>query len=537
MASVKAVVAVLGGQALGAVRGGLRAGFVSSLVLLLVFASGAEAEARNRRSLEALQKRYQQAFNEFRAEMLEVADFAEQQSYATDAAAIRQRALPFLEQTDNVDDLPNEPLPNLPVTLPDVERTWRTKLRNLETDYASLLYRLAREALKQGHASFAFSLIREVAYHDPDHRYARSLLGYVKYDDEWTTPFAATMRRRGHVWHERFGWLPSNHVSRYEKGERLFQGRWMSAEKEAGLRAKFENAWIVLTEHFEIHTNESLEGGVELGQALEEYHAFFRREFAAFFNTPQQMQRLFDGGGTALRNSGSRYRIHYYASRDEFIERLVRKQPNIAITNGLYMPGDRVAYFFHDPEVGAANRETMFHEVTHQLLSESNPRPIDVGREANFWLIEGLACYMESFQITPEGTSVGRPGHIRIYWARERLVNEDFFVPMRQFTALGMNEFQRPADIATLQRYYSQASGMAHFFLHYEDGAYRDAFIEHLAQIYSPSERVRRSPQTLETLLGIPFETLDAQYKEYMESLPAHPDADQLVPASSAATE
>jgi len=31
----------------------------------------------------------------------------------------------------------------------------------------------------------------------------------------------------------------------------------------------------------------------------------------------------------------------------------------------------------------------------------------DIGREANFWMIEGVACYMESLQLRDDLSSLG----------------------------------------------------------------------------------------------------------------------------------
>ena len=35
------------------------------------------------------------------------------------------------------------------------------------------------------------------------------------------------------VWHEKFGWLAKANVPRYEQGERLSAGRWVSEEADA----------------------------------------------------------------------------------------------------------------------------------------------------------------------------------------------------------------------------------------------------------------------------------------------------------------
>ena len=497
---------------------------VSGFVLLILCALAESVSAQGRSSQELLHEQYAQRRAEFEKAMGELADTCEAKGSVSDAERIRRLSVPLDEQTQNVDDLPTEVQPDIPVNAPPFEQEWRTRLRKLQTDYAQDLYSLSRRAIHAGLPSFAFDLVREVAFQNPDHAMARKMLGFVRYEDGWTTPFQASMQRRGFVWHPKFGWLPRTHVERYENGERYYNGHWISAEREAAIRSDFRNAWEVRTEHFEILTDYSLERGVELGVALEDFHRFFMREFAAFFSTPQQIEALFDAGSANPRETDDRHVIHYYRSREEFISRLKPKQPNIEVSNGLYMPADRTAYFYHDPDKLDTNMETMFHEVTHQLLGESTRRPVDAGLNANFWIIEGIACYMESFDRTDGRLSVGNPLHPRIHWARVRVLEEGFYVPMQKFTSLGMNQFQHAGDVPTLQRYYSQATGLTHFFLQYEEGRYRDALISYLTEIYSPDARVRARIQGLDQLTGVSFSELDQEYKAYLGTLPSLTD-------------
>jgi hypothetical protein len=487
-------------------------------MLLWLVSGTALAQSGNEKSLQLLQRLYQERYEEFRKEMHALADFCEEQTFLTTAAMIRHRASPVEERQAELDDLPEQVQPPLPPGAPDADRQWRVKLQKLEKDYAIALYRLARRALQQSHASFAFQLVREVAYHDPDHEHARRMLGFVRDGDEWTTPFARTMRRRGYVDHPEFGWLPKRHVPRHEEGERLFNGKWISAAREAALRSQFQNGWEIETEHFLVKTNHSLEKGVEISRELEAFHRFFIRELPGFFNSPQQMQKLFDEGAAGSGPSSKRHRVYYYRDKADFVSALRSRQPNVEMINGLYIPADRTAYFYHDPD--PFHLETMFHEVTHQLLGESGNRQVNVGEAADFWVIEGIACYMESYRHDEEGTRVGEP-HPRTFWARRKALDETQYIPMRRFMALGKQDFQTP-DMTQLHGYYSQATGMVHFFLHYREGIYRDAFIEYLAHVYSPVNRIRHVA-SIETSTGVRLETLDEQYLEHLRSLPADP--------------
>jgi hypothetical protein len=490
--------------------------------LTLCAADAALAAAGTPESLRLFTQQHEERRAKLAEQIARVAELADQQNQPGTAEAIVEFALPLDQQTQNVDRLPDQKQPDLPPGVDDSERHWRTQLRIVRSDYARDLYLLARRALTAGHVSFAYDLVREVAFHDPDHPRARQLLGYVPYDGRWVTPHQRDMLRKGNVWHERFGWLPHLHVERYEAGQRNYNGRWMSADEEAALRHDFRKAWVIETDHFEIRTNHSLERGVELGVLLEEFHRFFRREFAAVFNSPQQMSKLFEGGVNGRSTRTPRHKVHYYQSRQEFVLRLRDKQAGIEYSNGLYLPDDRTTFSFYSADEDEANEATLVHEVTHQLLSESLRVPQRVGVEANFWLIEGIACYLESFEVAPNGNvRVGDPRHIRIENARQRLLGLNFFIPLRTYVALGMSEFQSPADGDTLRGYYSQASGLTHFFMHYEQGLYRDALIEHLAQIYSPNARLRTRPASLAELTGVPIDQLERQYHSYLTEMQA----------------
>lgn len=471
------------------------------------------------RRLRLYQEKHARLQEKFVRDMNALADECEAQSYFKDAAEIRRRASLAGSQSAALDVLPEEMLPPIPLTLPDLERQWRLKLRKLETDYALDLYKIARDVLHQGYPSMVFQLIREVAYHNPDHKNARGMLGYVQDKGKWTTSFRRFMESRKLVDHPRFGWIEERIVPRYENGERQFDGQWMSVEKEAALRSDFKNAWEVGSEHFLVRTNHSLEKGVEISRALEDFHDFFLREYTAFFRSPQQMERLLESGSKARWEPSKRYRVNYYRNKEEFVSALVSRQPQIEKANGLYMPHDRVAYFYDDElpedteEQRASKRETMYHEVTHQLLGESRLKTLDVGEKSNFWAVEGFPCYLESYRPGNSKQEVGDPHHIRIYWARKRALEENIYWPMQNFTKLSRAEFPLEADA------YNQAAGMVHFFLNYEDGLYRDAFIQYLSNIYDPVASLRPQAMNLEQLTGVDFQTLDQQYHDHLKRL------------------
>jgi hypothetical protein len=459
--------------------------------------------------LRGLQKQHEAQLDAF------AQDFADL-GLSSEATKCRELAQPISTALFRVQKPPKEKEGEIPQSLPEKERELRVKFRDVQSKYANELYRLSKRALAAGYPSYAYSLVQEVVRQDSDHAAARRILGYKLRNKEWVTPFAAEKLDKGFVWDDRFGWLRKQDVDRYRAGKRVFLGRWMSADQEAAIRQDFRHAWQVRTDHYMVHTDVSLERGVEIAKALEQFHDFFMQTFAAFFSTPEQMAKLFQTSGpnSNMQIRRDPYDVDYFRTRQEYCEQLRPKIPQIEITNGLYYTGDRMAYFFY--KKGQEEQDTLFHEATHQLFYENLRANRAVALDANFWIVEGIACYMESYTAENGQCSVGDPHHIRIRNARDRVI-EGFYVPLEKFAALSMNQFQTSRDI---RKYYSQAAGLAHFFMHYEGGRYRDALIEHLKEIYRTTGRQRAVVKGLDELTGVSYAELDQQYVDYMRSLP-----------------
>ena len=218
---------------------------------------------------------------------------------------------------------------------------------------------------------------------------------------------------------------------------------------------------------------------------------------------------------------GPPYEVHYYRSKEEYVRRLRPKIPQIEITDGLYFTGDRIAYFYHDDAVVEDRR--LFHEGTHQLFYESLPVDRLVGERTNFWFVEGIACYLESYREipTPDGprSEIGDPTDARVYAARVRLTRDGFYVPLKTLT--GMSRVEIQADANLIGRLYSQSSGLCHFLMHGDGGIYRNAVGGMLDALYQRSPRDRRPVPTFADLTGVPFEVLDRRYAAHVERLNA----------------
>ncbi len=483
----------------------------------IVCAMPASAQSRPKVKLAVLQKNHVDLHDRYVQNLGELAELCQSKNLPKGVAEIRKYLAAPQGALIKMVSLPEEFESSLPADLSAEDREWQTKLRYERKDYAKELYLLSRRALRDGHPGFAFDLVREIVSHDPDHEKAREILGYVAYEKRWVTPYAKTMLLKGFVWDDNFGWIERKNRDRYLNDERLVDGRWMSKDKEAEIRRDFKHAWEIRTDHYLIKTNDSLEKGVELGRALEDFYEFFHQTFAGFFSDPEQLQKVFDGSAKSGNRSGQQYKVNYYRSREEYVARLKPHFPSIDVTNGIYLTNGlegRTAHFYHDP---AGNHEaTLYHEATHQLFYESHLQHRPIADKQNFWIVEGIACYMESFHRDQGEFSVGDPSYIRFAGARINYINLKYYVPLREFTTMGMQDFQSAPMLA---KNYTQASGLAHFFMHYDGGRYRDALVAHLVQIYSNSARKRENSQGLDELTGESFTELDRTYGDYLREL------------------
>ena len=299
-------------------------------------------------------------------------------------------------------------------------------------------------------------------------------------------------------------------MPRYERGERYYRGRWISAEEDARLHQDIRRGWDVETEHYAIRTDHSIEAAVALGAKLERVYRVWKQLFFRYFATDAQLAALFDGRLRSRPGNPTQHAVVYFRDREDYNQTLGQAIPNIGVSVGVYVDTTRRAYFF----VGEGHDErTLVHEATHQLFHESRRVAPDVGRPNNFWIVEGIAMYMESLREEDGYHVLGGFDDARMVAARYRLLNDAFYVPLAEFAAYGMQQIQQDRRIATL---YSQAAGLTHFLIHYDGGRYRDHLVSYLVAVYSG----RAGPGTLAQLTGTPYSELDDQYRKFMETGP-----------------
>lgn len=391
---------------------------------------------------------------------------------------------------------------------PDAVRQWRERFDRLRREQAQRLFGLLDQAIEEKEYAFGFGLLHETLREDPDHKAARKLLGYKYHEGRWLTQFELVKVQGNQVWDPRFGWQLKNRLPRYERGERFFKGRWITAEENARLQIDVLQGWDIMTEHYRVRTNHSLEGGVQLAARLERLYDAWRQVFVRYYLNDLELGSLLRGGGWP-RRTPVRHQVVYFSNRKQYNAALKMQQPYIEMTTGYYEGKTKTAYFFAGEE---QDFENLYHEATHQLFSETRRTSSDAGRKANFWVIEGIACFMESLVESGAYCTIGGADALRLNNARARLLLHNTYVPLAELTAMGMNDVQSDQRIKQL---YSEFSGLAYFLMFDQEDRYRDALVDYLSAIYAGKDE----PATLSELTKTSFGELDLQYRRFIERI------------------
>lgn len=352
----------------------------------------------------------------------------------------------------------------------------------------------------------AIALLSLALRDDPDHERGREAGGWVRRNGDWVWPEAAGRLDRGDDYSAEYGWLPKGRTERYRAGERFDRGRWVKADAVATLK-KAADGRRFNSDHWQITSTASEAGAADLARVLEETHAAWRQVFGGFVHEPAELEKLFERRGRIVARDPCVAML--LANREQYVAELGSLEPTIARTQGIYWTPTRTAWFVAPQDADDGARSTVHHEATHQLFAEMRKTSPLAGERCGFWAIEAAACYMESLQPTDYGWTVGGRDAGRAPAARERLIDDGFYLPLEELSSLGRRELQ--AD-DRLPQIYSQISGLADFFMNGEHGRYREAFVEYLSRIYTGTV----DPDTLARLCGSSFADLDEAYRRHM---------------------
>jgi hypothetical protein len=374
----------------------------------------------------------------------------------------------------------------------DLEHKWYVKFREHRATQAEGLFELAKAESKGERAARAYQLLHEVLRENPDHPEARRILGYGKVAAGWAlagTTSPPTPGRRAHPKH-----------------------RWPAGKY-----------WRHETPHYSIATSTSPKQAIELGQKMEELHALWRQAFFSFWTNQPALEHRIGGGKEALVKEPKKLDVVLFRDREEYISLLRPGEPKIELTTGIYLDKQQTVFLYAGDEKLTA---TWYHEASHQLFQEIESFPPEPGSKGNFWMVEGLAMYMESLA-RHEIDGAARPREAagsqgRSYWtlggwesdrlqfARYRGLSNDFLLPLEKLSAMNRADLQASEDI---RKIYGQSAGFAHYLMDAQGGLYREATVNVFHSLYAG----RDTSGALEKLIGASAAELDRDYLEYLQ--------------------
>ncbi len=301
---------------------------------------------------------------------------------------------------------------------------WARHFQTARRRHAEFLFDQCRAAAKEGDETKGYRLLWRTLRENPDHAEARRMLGRLAVSTINPRPIA----RRSNQKHGRFGW-PGNSYS------------------------------VVETAHFLLTSRASARETTELANKLERFYALWTQFFYPLWSPPGLLQARLKGASSPFEKQ-RQIQVYLLKDKADYVATLGAQEANIGISVGYYNPNDAASYFY----VGDGIDATLYHELTHQLLAEATRLDVhdDMAKGKDFWIVEGIAIYLESLQYHQSYWTLGGWESPRVQVARYRAVRDGDWTPWNTFTAGTMQAWKENPNISKL---YTQAAGVTHAIL------------------------------------------------------------------------
>ena len=362
----------------------------------------------------------------------------------------------------------------------DLEQKWYAKFQEHRAAQAEGLFELAKAESKGERAARAYQLLHEVLREHPDHSEARRILDYRKVAAGWALAGTTSPPAPGRKAHPKYLW-PAGKYWRHE------------------------------TTHYSIATSTSVKQAIELGQKMEELHALWRQAFFSFWTNQPALEHRIGGGREALVKEPKKLDVVLFQDRAEYVAVLRAGEPKIELTTGIYLDKRQTVFLYAGDEKQTA---TWYHEASHQLFQEIDRFPPEPGNKGNFWMVEGLAMYMESLARHPTSGgsywTLGGWESDRLQFARYRGLSGDFLLSLEKLSAMNRADLQASDDIRQI---YTQSAGFSHYLMDAQGGNYCEPTVTVFRALYEG----RDTAGALEKLLGASPAEMDRDYLQYLQ--------------------
>ncbi len=373
-----------------------------------------------------------------------------------------------------------------------------------------------------------YDMFWEVIRLYPDHAQARKYLGFKRSRSKtWITVWEYQMGKKYFLTEE--GWFPAKRKRDYEKGLRPWQGTWIDEDKERQLRTRSnEDPYVVQGEHFQVASNLGRKKAWQLAVLLEDFYQQFIRVFFGYYDDVSAFELLFGSIRRTRRGrapaASDRHHVILFPTQNDYLTYVRQEcgnEPLLKDSAGFYSRYKRQSHFYWTDDLASAY-STLYHEVAHQLFAETRK---DVGRGStgNYWVVESLAVYVETWKKAGGEWIVGAD-HRRIAGAKAFL-SPSCTLDLAGFIALDHKGFHGEGRAF----HYALAGALCHFFMHYQNKRYTADFIRYVSEFYSG----KATKNSLWTCLGVADKKgLERQFKEYLKKLGTKQGSDDTPPAS-----
>ena len=209
-------------------------------------------------------------------------------------------------------------------------------------------------------------------------------------------------KKKGLIKVPMYGWISEREQERLPAGS-----------ETNGPRAR-SGKITVETEHFEVKTTTSRKEAAAMARHLEEFRSVWEILFFPMTVSEKEAAAVVLG---KKEQAGGKHKVVIFRNRDEYLREILRLDAGGEISSGGYFPDKKTVYLYRpDPneEDETPLNVMAIHEAAHQLFAETGfirgaalRRRANPGEQAQFWMTEGIACYLETFKASERGWTVG----------------------------------------------------------------------------------------------------------------------------------
>ncbi len=237
------------------------------------------------------------------------------------------------------------------------------------------------------------------------------------------------------------------------------------------------------TEHFAMLSDATPTRATEVIREMERFYLVWTQFFFPLWREREHWDRTETTPQSRSNPTPAKHAVVLFADSVHYSDYLKGEAPGVEQSTGFYSDLKRIT-FLHDAGSSAESSKTRQHELTHQLLSEATDgRPrLRPGERREFWVVEGIACYMESIHFFESGiATIGGWQAERLQFARHRVFALGDQFNLSRANAEGRLQVQRQTD---LSRWYSFASVHTHRIIDADHGQGLIDLLSRLAAIY-----------------------------------------------------